>query len=171
MVVRFWVGLFAIGCGSVEADKVLCGDGTRLSGSECVPAYGAGGGTDSAEPTDSGSASIDADGDGFTPAAGDCNDLNPSVHPDAVEVCDGADNDCDGRIDDDDDSLDGTTLLSWYPDADADGFGADTAPVTQCSQPEGHVEADARGFDCNDGDAAFYPGAREDDCADANDYN
>jgi len=43
----------------------------------------------------------DADEDGWTEAAGDCNDEAASVHPGAPEVWnDGVDNDCDGVIDD-----------------------------------------------------------------------
>ena len=57
----------------------------------------------------------DADGDGFgdpnsstqlcAPATGfvtnaaDCNDANAAVNPNAAEVCDGIDNNCDGRVD------------------------------------------------------------------------
>jgi len=41
---------------------------------------------------------VDADGDG-APARDDCNDIDPDVHPDAQEVVDGADNDCDGKTD------------------------------------------------------------------------
>ena len=42
----------------------------------------------------------DDDGDG-TPDDADCAPLNPSVHPGAAEVCDGFDNDCDEKTDED----------------------------------------------------------------------
>src|SRR4051794_28833897 len=53
---------------------------------------------------------LDRDGDGYgmqgasTCAAGkpnvlDCNDADPTVHAGAIEVCDGIDNNCDGRVD------------------------------------------------------------------------
>ncbi len=46
---------------------------------------------------DSSSSEVDADGDGWTVAGGDCDDSDATVNPDAEEVCnDGADNDCDG---------------------------------------------------------------------------
>lgn len=41
----------------------------------------------------------DDDGDGFTECGGDCNDGNPAIHPGAVDICDGFDNDCDGTVD------------------------------------------------------------------------
>ncbi len=37
--------------------------------------------------------------DGYVANSTDCNDSNADVHPDATEVCDGVDNDCDGTID------------------------------------------------------------------------
>lgn len=40
---------------------------------------------------------IDNDGDGFSQAQWDCNDEDPTVHPEAIEVClDGIDQNCDG---------------------------------------------------------------------------
>jgi hypothetical protein len=44
---------------------------------------------------------VDMDGDGFFNDV-DCDDDNPAVNPDAIEVCDGIDNNCDGLIDDED---------------------------------------------------------------------
>jgi hypothetical protein len=51
---------------------------------------------------------VDSDGDGFlaeAPASAscgvvDCDDLDPFVHPGAVETCDSRDNDCNGGVDD-----------------------------------------------------------------------
>ncbi|MBI1267656.1 MAG: hypothetical protein GC193_09540 [Cryomorphaceae bacterium] len=42
---------------------------------------------------------IDNDGDGFTACNGDCDDNNPNIHPNAPELCNGLDNNCDGIID------------------------------------------------------------------------
>jgi hypothetical protein len=42
---------------------------------------------------------LDEDADGFTPNDGDCDDSNPMLHPNADEVCDGVDNNCDGLLD------------------------------------------------------------------------
>lgn len=41
----------------------------------------------------------DDDGDGFTDNQGDCNDTDPAINPDAQEVCDGLDNNCNGQVD------------------------------------------------------------------------
>ncbi len=44
---------------------------------------------------------VDVDGDGWTVLQGDCDDGDPDVHPEAEEVCNGVDDDCDGAIDED----------------------------------------------------------------------
>ena len=55
------------------------------------------------------------------------------------------DNDCDGLIDDDDDSVLGTT--DWYADTDEDGFGDVNTTVQACVAPSGYVGDDT---DCDD---------------------
>jgi hypothetical protein len=44
----------------------------------------------------------DADGDGFSICAGDCNDSVVTMHPEAGEVCNQIDDDCDGFVDEQD---------------------------------------------------------------------
>jgi len=96
----------------------------------------------------------------------DCDDTNSDIHPDAIEICDSIDNDCDGLIDDADDSITGTE--TWYLDNDGDGYGDDANTTTACVQPSGYA---AYGGDCDDADAAYNPGALEEDCTDPADYN
>jgi len=78
-----------------------------------------------------GEAPVDADGDGWTTGAGDCDDADPAVYPGAPDTWyDGVDSDCAGDSD--------------Y-DADADGYDSD----------------DWSGTDCDDTDDTVYPGAPE----------
>lgn len=97
----------------------------------------------------------DEDGDGFTVAAGDCDDTDPTVNPAAAELCGGVDEDCDGLLDADDPDVSGTTVA--YPDGDGDGFG-DGPGVATCSLLPGEVEV---GGDCDDEDPTTWPGAPE----------
>ncbi|MFH1463056.1 MAG: putative metal-binding motif-containing protein [Pseudomonadota bacterium] len=90
--------------------------------------------------------------EGFVPQAGDCDDTRAGVNPGAREVCDRLDDDCDGQVDE----PDADDAISWYRDADRDGHGDPGQPRDACDQPEGWVSL--RG-DCDDGDAAIYPGA------------
>lgn len=41
----------------------------------------------------------DQDGDGYLACNGDCNDNDPMISPEWVEMCDGVDNNCDGQTD------------------------------------------------------------------------
>ncbi len=95
--------------------------------------------------------------EGFVADATDCDDGDDTIRPDAIEVCDAIDNDCDTLVDDADDDLDLASAGDWYADGDTDGFGAG-APTRACEAPEGFV-ADAT--DCDDGDDAIRPDAVE----------
>ena len=44
---------------------------------------------------------VDDDQDGYTENEGDCDDTDPSITPGRVDGCDGVDEDCDGRTDED----------------------------------------------------------------------
>ena len=62
------------------------------------------------------------DGDGWSVAEGDCDDLNWLIHPDAPEVCDGVDQNCNGQMDE------GITSY-LFENADGDKAPAYKAPV------------------------------------------
>ena len=94
----------------------------------------------------------DGDHDGYA-LVDDCDDKDGAVHPDAAEVCDGIDNDCDGTAD----GPDSVDAVEYWADADADGFGAG-APTVSCTQPSGTADND---LDCDDSRAAVNPDRSE----------
>lgn len=102
---------------------------------------------DSASPT-TGPTDDDLDGDGH-PASTDCNDADASVNPDAVEVCNEIDDNCDGAIDE-------GVKETFYRDDDGDSYGNPDAPVQACTAPDGAVSDPT---DCDDEDDAVHPGA------------
>ncbi|UKM64066.1 T9SS type A sorting domain-containing protein [Flavobacteriaceae bacterium GSB9] len=85
---------------------------------------------------------------GYVSNSLDCNDSDINVNPDATEVCDGIDNDCDGQIDE-------GVKNTYYADTDGDGYGDASASILACSAPEGYV---SNNTDCNDNEANAYPG-------------
>jgi MYXO-CTERM domain-containing protein len=107
--------------------------------------------------------SCDADLDGYdeTGCGGtDCDDGDAAVHPGAVEICNGIDDDCDSSVDE---GLSST----WYADDDGDRYGDATTTTSACSAPSGYVSSST---DCDDASSSIHPGAAErcngvdDDC-------
>lgn len=92
-----------------------CAAGTKCSAGACV------------------SVDSDADKDGF-PLATDCDDHDVAVHPGAAEICNGKDDNCDGKID--------------------EGFDADGDGTPSCA-------VNGKPADCDDKDAAIHPGVAE----------
>jgi len=90
---------------------------------------------------------------GWVAVRGDCNDLNANSFPDADEICDGEDNDCDGGLDED--AID---TVTFYADADGDGFGDSVVGIEACDEPDGYVKDST---DCDDADSTQYPSASE----------
>ena len=88
---------------------------------------------------------------GFVAAAGDCNDADPFIHPDADEECtDGIDEKLRRRP-----CLWGADqmLPSWYPDSDGDTYGnPDFVDSALCS-----ASNVANAGDCNDTDFYVHP--------------
>ena len=95
----------------------------------------------------------DDDNDG-TKDVLDCQPLNPQIHMDAQETCNGIDENCNG-IDDDEDAV-GCTW--YYQDADQDGFGADAAEKRCFCSPQPLIYYTALdGGDCDDITGAANP--------------
>ncbi|MBT3223799.1 MAG: hypothetical protein HN348_32425 [Proteobacteria bacterium] len=96
---------------------------------------------------------LDADGDG-TVKADDCDDKNANIHPGALEICNGVDDDCDGTTDDD-----APAKRLWYPDTDGDGYGdPDGENQSACTAPVGYAN---NLWDCDDTNPEVHPGVLE----------
>ena len=97
--------------------------------------------------------------EGFVLDNTDCNDLDATISPVAIESCEGEgevqiDNDCDGLINEGADSTAPQNSSTFYADVDGDGYGDPNATLIQCDIITGYV---TNSEDCNDGDAALNP--------------
>jgi hypothetical protein len=117
----------------------------------------------------------DIDGDGWGEDV-DCNDVDPGTHPEAGELCDGEDNDCDDLIDEGyDEDGDGWTSCDAPSDCDDSDPSVFPGAVEECdevdSDCDGETDEDCpddvdqdghfSDTDCDDSDPWTYPGANE----------
>ncbi len=123
---------------SIEADTIIAG---MSDGKD----------NDCDGTADTGEESRDDDGDGYSVAAGDCNDTDAEVHPHRGDTAgDRKDNDCDGWADNGPDDV----------DDDGDGYCENGRDINGDGFCRGQIEVNG-GFgvgDCNDANPAIFPG-------------
>lgn len=89
--------------------------------------------------------------DGTENRGTDCDDTVPTVNAAGVEACNGADDNCDGRVDE-------GLLSRYYRDDDGDLYGRDDDMVDACARPADYTVV---GGDCDDDDRMINPAGRE----------
>jgi len=121
-----------------------------------------------------GESTADLDGDGYSPATGDCDDDDANSYPDAPEICDGRDNNCNGELPERETDNDGDGWRVCDEDCDDDDNkvypGAKEIcddKDTDCDGVEGdRLDNDGDGYslcqnDCDDTEPLAGPGFDE----------
>ncbi|MDO8621969.1 MAG: putative metal-binding motif-containing protein, partial [bacterium] len=97
---------------------------------------------------------LDADDDGYAPCAGDCNDGDTSVFPEAAETCNDTDDDCDDDTDED-----------YFVTVPCDGEGACGLGTYECDGPSAYrCSANPGGSDYPDPAPSEVCDAADNDC-------
>ena len=99
-------------------------------------------------------------GEGYSSNNEDCDDTDSTIHPNAEEVCDDIDNNCNTQIDE-------GVLFTFFVDSDGDSYGDEFNTIEACQLGEGMSSLPG---DCDDIDPSIYPGADE-YCGDGVDNN
>lgn len=87
---------------------------------------------------------------GYVQNRDDCDDDNAAVNPNAVEICDDLDNDCNDSIDD------GLQQYTYYEDLDGDQYGNPNNSILRCGPIANYVSDNT---DCDDSNPDIHPGA------------
>ena len=99
---------------------------------------------------------------GYVNDSADCDDKNKIINPNAIEICDDVDNNCNNNIDEE-------VKLTFYADLDSDGFGNIGNKTELCAVTAGFTMDSS---DCDDKnntintDATEICNAVDDNCAD-----
>lgn len=99
-------------------------------------------------------------------ATPDCDDRDAAIRPDAVEVCDHIDNDCDGLIDDEDPDVETAGQPYFWVDQDGDEFGNPAEPRQMCWKADGFAD---NALDCDDTDPEIRPNSDQFELCDGKD--
>jgi len=107
----------------------------------------------------------DDDGYGVCPACNasyncmydgnDCDDDNNSINPGIIEICNGEDDDCDSKTDEEN----AIGCINYYADIDGDGYGDLMDSKCICA-PENPYNT-TKNTDCNDNNNSINPGAND----------
>ncbi|MFT5586989.1 MAG: hypothetical protein ACI9VR_004594 [Cognaticolwellia sp.] len=91
----------------------------------------------------------DLDGDGFVTQ--DCDDADAAINPDAEEICDAVDNNCNDEVDADcDGNIDNDEDLDGYSDAACGGQDCHDADASNFDECTPGLDPISPGVDCLD---------------------